>query len=91
MVDIESFTWYLATKYMSVIRKNENMDVDGSGGLDVPVEFDGTIFLNGFFLGCGGTVYGGNGESDVLFELLLLVLSALLVSAEFVEPELGEV
>jgi hypothetical protein len=44
MVDIESFTWYLATKYIRVIRKNENMEVDGSGGLDVPDEFDGTIF-----------------------------------------------
>jgi hypothetical protein len=39
-------------------------------------------------LGCGGTVYGGNGESVVLFWLLLL---ALLVSVEFVEPESGEV
>jgi hypothetical protein len=88
MVDIESFTWYLATKYKRVIRKNVNMEVDGSGGLAVPAEFDGTIFWNGFFLGCGGTVYGGNDESVVLFWLLLL---ALLVSVEFVEPESGEV
>ena len=46
IVDIESFTWYLATKYMRVIRKNVNMDVDGSGGLAVPAEFEGTIFWN---------------------------------------------
>jgi hypothetical protein len=61
--------------------------VDGSGGLEVPVEFVGTVLLNGFFFGCDGTVYGGNDESDVFVELVLLVLLALLVSAEFDEPE----
>jgi hypothetical protein len=48
---IESFTWYLAIKYISVIRKNEKMAVAGSGGLLVPVELDGSVLLNGFFLG----------------------------------------
>jgi len=44
--------------------------VDGSGGLEVPVEFVGTVLLNGFFFGCCETVYGGNDELDVFVELV---------------------
>jgi hypothetical protein len=67
--------------------------VDGSGGLEVPVEFVGTVLLNGFFFGCCETVYDGNDELDELdvfvelVLLVLLVLLALLVSDEFDEPE----
>jgi len=87
IVAIESFTWYLATKYIRVIRKNEKIDVDGSGGLDVPDEFDGNVLSNGFFLGWGGTVYGGIVEFDVLFWLLLLLVA---VDVDELEPELFE-
>jgi hypothetical protein len=74
---------------MRVIRKNVKIDVDGSGGLDVPVAFVGCIFLNGFLLGCDGMVYAGIEVSGVLV-VLFDVLSSVLVSAVFddvPEPE----
>jgi hypothetical protein len=67
---------------MRVIRKNAKIDVDGSGGLDVPVEFDNCTLLNGFLLGCAGMVYGGSPVSGVLLVLLVLLVLSLLVLAE---------
>jgi hypothetical protein len=71
------------------MRKNAKIDVEGSGGFDVPVALVGCIFLNGFLLGCPGIVYAGNEVSCVLV-VLFVVLSSVLVSAEFdavPEPE----
>jgi hypothetical protein len=61
--------------------------VDGSGGFVVPDEFEGSIFLNGFFLGCAGILYDGIDVSGVVFESVDAVLLALLVSVEFDVPE----